>query len=187
MQETLRDGDSILGLGRSSGEGNDSPLQYSCLENLMDRGAWWVQSIGSRKVEHDWSEVATISSYSICHIGASLFRILKMFLPLLWWYFNEDRRVLYFLSSFPSKLVTQLILPCVIRGGKYHRCGTQKMFHLELKYAVFSFGSLPFFPCFRFAFFISLSNHSPLSLMSLSCYSLNLSCPNGSQLAKCYI
>ena len=31
---------SILGLGRSPGEGNGNPLQYPCLENLMDRGAW---------------------------------------------------------------------------------------------------------------------------------------------------
>ena len=31
---------SIPGLGRSPGEGNDNPLQYSCLENPMDRGAW---------------------------------------------------------------------------------------------------------------------------------------------------
>ena len=31
---------SIPGLGRSSGEGNGYPLQYSCLENSMDRGAW---------------------------------------------------------------------------------------------------------------------------------------------------
>ena len=30
----------IPGLGRSPGEGNGSPLQYSCLENPMDRGAW---------------------------------------------------------------------------------------------------------------------------------------------------
>ena len=29
-----------LGSGRSPGEGNGNPLQYSCLENLMDRGAW---------------------------------------------------------------------------------------------------------------------------------------------------
>ena len=36
------DPDSIRGLGRSSGEGNGNPLQYSCLENPMDRGAWWV-------------------------------------------------------------------------------------------------------------------------------------------------
>ena len=30
----------IPGLGRSPGEGNGNPLQYSCLENPMDRGAW---------------------------------------------------------------------------------------------------------------------------------------------------
>ena len=30
----------FTGLGRSPGEGNGSPLQYSCLENPMDRGAW---------------------------------------------------------------------------------------------------------------------------------------------------
>ena len=31
----------IPGLGRSPGEGNGNPLQYSCLENSMDGGAWW--------------------------------------------------------------------------------------------------------------------------------------------------
>ena len=33
---------SISGSGRSPGEGNGYPLQYSCLENAMDRGAWWA-------------------------------------------------------------------------------------------------------------------------------------------------
>ena len=33
---------SIPGLGRSCGEGNDNPLQYICLENPMDGGAWWA-------------------------------------------------------------------------------------------------------------------------------------------------
>ena len=32
----------IPGLGKSPGEGNGNPLQYSCLENPMDRGAWWA-------------------------------------------------------------------------------------------------------------------------------------------------
>ena len=36
----VRDPGSIPGLGRSLGEGNSSPLQYSCLENPMDKGAW---------------------------------------------------------------------------------------------------------------------------------------------------
>ena len=33
---------SIPGLGRSPGEGHGNSLQYSCLENSMDRGAWWA-------------------------------------------------------------------------------------------------------------------------------------------------
>ena len=44
---------SIPGLGRSPGEGNANSLQYSCLENSMYRGAWWLQSMGSQRVGHD--------------------------------------------------------------------------------------------------------------------------------------
>ena len=40
---------SIPGSGRSSGEGNGNPLQYSCLENPMDRGAWWATVHGVAK------------------------------------------------------------------------------------------------------------------------------------------
>ena len=36
------DMDMIPGWGRSPGGGNGNPLQYSCLENPMDRGAWWA-------------------------------------------------------------------------------------------------------------------------------------------------
>ena len=38
----IRDTDSIPGLGRSPGEGNGNTLQYSCLENPLDRGAQWA-------------------------------------------------------------------------------------------------------------------------------------------------
>ena len=40
---------SIPGSGRSLGEGNGNPLQYSCLENPMDRGAWWATVHGVAK------------------------------------------------------------------------------------------------------------------------------------------
>ena len=40
---------SISGSGRSPGEGNGNPLQYSCLENPMDRGAWWATVHGVAK------------------------------------------------------------------------------------------------------------------------------------------
>jgi len=39
----------ISGLGRSPAEGNGNPLQYSCLENPMDRGAWWATVHGVAK------------------------------------------------------------------------------------------------------------------------------------------
>ena len=40
---------SIFGSGRSPGEGNGNPLQYSCLGNPMDRGAWWTTVPGVTK------------------------------------------------------------------------------------------------------------------------------------------
>ena len=40
---------SILGLGSSPGEGNGNPLQYSCLENPKDEGAWWATVHGVTK------------------------------------------------------------------------------------------------------------------------------------------
>ena len=50
MQETTG---SISGLERSSGEGNGNPLQYSHLENPMDRGAWQATVHGITRVGHD--------------------------------------------------------------------------------------------------------------------------------------
>ena len=51
-----RDKDSIPGSGWSPGAGKGDPLQYSCLEDSMDRRAWWAtQSIGMQKVRHDWA------------------------------------------------------------------------------------------------------------------------------------
>ena len=44
---------SIPGLGRSPAEGNGNPLQYSCLENPMDRGAWQAIVHGVTRVRHD--------------------------------------------------------------------------------------------------------------------------------------
>ena len=56
MQETACDaGDvgSIPGSGRSPGEGNDDPSQYSCLGNPTDRGAWWATVYGAARIRHD--------------------------------------------------------------------------------------------------------------------------------------
>ena len=47
----VRDVDSIPGLRRSLGRGNGNPLQYSCLENLMDRGAWRATVLGLQELD----------------------------------------------------------------------------------------------------------------------------------------
>ena len=44
---------STPGLGRSPGEGNSNPLQYSCLGNPMDKGAWQATVHGITRVRHD--------------------------------------------------------------------------------------------------------------------------------------
>ena len=46
---------SIPGSGRSPGEGNGNPLWYSCLENPMDRGAWWAAVHGVAK---SWTQLS---------------------------------------------------------------------------------------------------------------------------------
>ena len=45
------DAGSVPDLGRSHGEENGNPLQYSCLENSIDKGAWWVTVHGTTKSE----------------------------------------------------------------------------------------------------------------------------------------
>ena len=47
-----RDMGSILGSGRPPGVTNGSPLQYSCLDNSIERGSWQPQTVGPQRVGH---------------------------------------------------------------------------------------------------------------------------------------
>ena len=49
LPDNAGDMGSILELGRSPGKGNGNPLQYACLSNPMDRGAWWARVHGVAK------------------------------------------------------------------------------------------------------------------------------------------
>ena len=55
---------SIPGLGRSPGKGNGNPLQYPCLENLMDRGAWWAAVRGVAKSQTQLNTKSSHMQYS---------------------------------------------------------------------------------------------------------------------------
>ena len=58
----IRDVGSIPGSGRSPGKGNGNPLQYSCLENPMDRGAWWATVHGVAK---SWTRLKQLSTHAV--------------------------------------------------------------------------------------------------------------------------
>ena len=72
----------IPGLGRSPGEGNGNPLQYSCLENPMDWGAWWATD---HRVTKSWTQLSdfTFTSHftwtSISSLWESLSNISTQF------------------------------------------------------------------------------------------------------------
>ena len=80
MQEiTCNDRDlcSIPGSGRSPGEGNGNPLQYPCLGNLMDRGAWRATLHGVTRVRHDGTKPPNhphVISPVICVATLRIFR-----------------------------------------------------------------------------------------------------------------
>ena len=55
----------IPGLGRSPGEGNGNPLQYSCLENSTDTGAWWATVHGLTKNQTQLSDTLSVFTLPI--------------------------------------------------------------------------------------------------------------------------
>ena len=61
---------SLPGSGRSSGGGHGNPLQYSCLENPMDRGALWamVHRVAKKQVFSVWAEVKKVSKSLFWHV-----------------------------------------------------------------------------------------------------------------------
>ena len=57
----------IPGLEKSPGEGNGTPLQYSCLENHVDGGAWWAAVHGVTRVGHNWATSLSLSLFNFVH------------------------------------------------------------------------------------------------------------------------
>ena len=91
-ESTCNAGDlsSVPGSGRSSGEGNGYPLQYSCLENPMDRGAWWatIHRVANSGARLPWLSMHTwlIIFHGKCHKKRNQRIILKkIFLLEIWW------------------------------------------------------------------------------------------------------
>ena len=69
---------SIPGLGRSPGEGNGNALQYSCLENPMDGGAWWATVHGIAKSQTRLSDFTFTFHFQCKDILLFLFHLEEM-------------------------------------------------------------------------------------------------------------
>ena len=68
----VRDAGLIPGLGRYPGGGHGNPLQYTCLEKLMDRGAWWATV---HVVTKSWIRLKQLSMAQYSKMTPNMFRI----------------------------------------------------------------------------------------------------------------
>ena len=131
---------SILRLGRSSGEGNGYPLQYSCLENSMDRGAWWatIHRVTKRQTWlSDWPGVylAILISQFVPHSPSPLYlhvpcpRLHLYFCPENWFIctiFLDSMHVFFFFKYVNAAV------PFWIRSEHLTRKG-KKLSRLQLR------------------------------------------------------
>ena len=74
--EDVRDTGLIPGLGRSPRVGNGNPLQYSCLENPTDRGAWWATVHGGHK-ESETEHTHTHIHINVVILSNTLYCLIK--------------------------------------------------------------------------------------------------------------
>ena len=77
LPASARDAGLNPGLGRAPGVGNDSPLQYSCLENSMDRGTWQATIHGA--AVSDMTEHSSSSMNTGVHVGMGSFLLVVGF------------------------------------------------------------------------------------------------------------
>ena len=97
----------IPGLRRCPRVGNGNPLQYSCLENSMDRGAWRATVHGSRKIGHDWVRAHT---HTHTHTHAHINTIITLL--------NKDIYVEYMMCTRPEPSFHLNLSPIALRENQ---------------------------------------------------------------------
>ena len=99
LPASAEDAGSILDLGRSPGEGNGNPLQCSCWDNPMNRGAWWATGHGVAKVRHNFA-----TKQPPLHMSVGMFEFLTI---CTFSYFKSgiaSRTGLVFVTLFPEEM-----------------------------------------------------------------------------------
>ena len=129
---------SIPRLGRSPGEGNGSPPQYSCLENPMDRGAWWVTV---HEVTKSWTQLSDFhflthpQREAVAHLGSVSLNCLKRAKAVVerwchswnsclsWiWKLNKNSPLLVAYHMKRTKILKYVICYCPVQKQKSKIC-----------------------------------------------------------------
>ena len=100
---------SIPGLGRSPGAGHGNPLQYSCLENLLDRRAWWAVV---HRFAKSWTRLKWLSTHT-CSVEKVVFWRLRLGYSILGWQFKtvtSPRAISWSSGSWDSEHLTTFSL-----------------------------------------------------------------------------
>ena len=98
------DAGSIPGLGRSPGEGNGNPFQYSCLGNPMDRGAWWAtvnEFTESDTTEH--TQISLVSGLNILLVFLFAKNNIHIFSYFLDFFLLKSKYYNFYIASFHLK------------------------------------------------------------------------------------
>ena len=126
----VRDTGSIPGSGRSHGGGHCTPLQSFCLENPMDRGAWWAPSIGSQRVGHNWSdlECTYYQTVSMLEVGDRILvsQIILIYISLVFEHLflcMYDKAMAPYSSTFAWKI------PWMEEPGRLQSMGSLRVGH----------------------------------------------------------
>ena len=103
------DAGMISGSGRSSGEGHGNPLQYSCLGNVMVRGAWWaaVHGVTNSQTEHARSYLCKHASYSYLRLLTTQVFKLQTWVPFLTLHFPLIREMSTLVCRICFKILQQ--------------------------------------------------------------------------------
>ena len=133
----LRDLGSVPGLGRSPGRGHDNPVQYSYLENLMDRGAWWatIHRVTKSQIWLRWLSMHTHFCLTFVVFPIWKDSILSLLFPLIPCLISWTSYTLTYLLHIPYPFFTFIPDPSDLFLSSFHT----KLIHLQSL-----FGSPPF-------------------------------------------
>ena len=134
---SARDLGWIPGLGRFPGEGDGYPLQYSCLQNSMDKGDWWAIVHGVTK---SWTQLSNQHSRSIIIPSVSNIHVVDSLDNLVWYFFdflNSNGLQIYFISSIYMDSICRNCFTSEISNSKVLFLTTASSLTLSLNVTIF--------------------------------------------------